>query len=370
MLKRLVPLAPVAVTLLVAALAIVPAGAQVLEQVLVRVNGEVVTKTQFEARQVAELRQRPELANVTPGSVELQRAVAEVTPELILETVDELLLVQRAREQGMALSDQQFNQIVTNIKDANDLHDEAKFEEALRQEGLTMTQLRQTIERGMLADQIRRTEVFEKINVTDAEARAYYEANRLAFTTPAQITLREILLEVPVTDRGVNVALDDEVRAQAEALRQRVLAGESFATLAGEHSAAASRANGGLIGPLSREDLAAQLQAMIDGLEVGEVTDVLRTTRGYQLLLLDSRTDSVARPFQDAYADISRSVASQKAEREMYRYLDRLREQANIVWRNDELQRAYEHALTERRAELRALEAAGPGGLPMAAGAR
>jgi peptidyl-prolyl cis-trans isomerase SurA len=366
--RRALPLP--ANTLLVGLILVAPLGAQVLEQVLVRVNGEVVTKTQFETRQVAELRQRPELANVTPGSLDLQRAVAEITPELILETVDELLLVQRAREQGMALSDQQFNQIVTNIKDANDLHDDAKFEEALRQEGLTMTQLRQTIERGMLADQMRRTEVFEKISVTDAEARAYYEANRVAFTTPAQITLREILLEVPETDRGVNVAVDDEVRARAEDLRRRVGTGESFATLAGEYSAAASRANGGLIGPLSREDLAPQLQAMLDGMEVGDVTDVLRTPRGYQLLMLDSRTESVARPFQDAYADISRQVASQKAEREMYRYLDRLREQANIVWRNDELRRAYEQALGERRTELRALEAAGPGGRAAATAGR
>ena len=44
--------------------------AEILEQVLVKVNGEIITKTEFEARQVAELRNRPELANASPASPE------------------------------------------------------------------------------------------------------------------------------------------------------------------------------------------------------------------------------------------------------------------------------------------------------------
>ena len=74
--------------------------AEILEQVLVKVNGEIITKTEFEARQVAELRNRPELANASPASLELQKAIAEITPDLILSAVDELLLVQRGRESG------------------------------------------------------------------------------------------------------------------------------------------------------------------------------------------------------------------------------------------------------------------------------
>ena len=40
----------------------VPLGAEIIEQVLVKVNGEIISKTEFENRQVAELRNRPELA--------------------------------------------------------------------------------------------------------------------------------------------------------------------------------------------------------------------------------------------------------------------------------------------------------------------
>src|SRR6188508_3598575 len=103
MLKQLVVAASVA-----AVLATIPLQAEIVEQVVVKVNGEIITKTEFEARQVAELRNRPEFANSSPAGADLQRAVAEITPDLILAAVDELLLVQRGRENGFALGDAQF----------------------------------------------------------------------------------------------------------------------------------------------------------------------------------------------------------------------------------------------------------------------
>jgi peptidyl-prolyl cis-trans isomerase SurA len=327
----------------------VSAQTEILEQVLVRVNGELLTKSEFENRQVSELRQRPELAGATIGGPELQRAIAEITPELILEVVDEMLLVQRGREQGWSLGDEQFNQIVTNIKTANNLEDEERFREALRQEGMTMADLRRNLERQMLASQVQRQEVFDKVSVREEEALEYYQSHQEEFTTPSQITLREIFLEVPTTDRGVNVAVDDEARALAEGLHKRLLDGEPFPRLAGEYSAAPSKANGGLIGPLSSEDLAPQLRTMLDGMQVGDVTDVLRTPRGYQILMLESRTETLVRPFDDARTDISRRVAELKATNELLKYLERLREQASIVWRNDELRKAYDQALSKRR---------------------
>ena len=90
--------------------------AEILEQVLVNVNGDILTKTDFEQRQIVLLRQRPELANVTPESPALVRAISEITPGLILDAVDELLLIQRGRELGLTLGDEQFQSILTNIK--------------------------------------------------------------------------------------------------------------------------------------------------------------------------------------------------------------------------------------------------------------
>lgn len=334
---------------LVMASSIAPVAAEVLEQVLVKVNGDIISKTEFEARQVSALRNRPELANATPASLELQKAIAETTPDLILDAVDELLLVQRGRELGYAMSDQQFNQIVGNIKESNNLQDEARFQEALKQEGLTMADLRRNLERQMLVTQVQRADLMAKLSVTEDEARTYYEAHRQEFTTPSEVTLREILIEVPTSDRGVNVAQDDEMRAKADEVRKRLLAGEPFPRLAADESAAPSKANGGLIGPIRAEELALPLQQTLEKLKIGDITEVLRTQRGYQILKLESRTETRIRTFEDARGDIGEKVMQQKLAGERQRYLDRLRAQATITWRNAELEKAYEQALTRRR---------------------
>ncbi|MGH9253942.1 MAG: peptidylprolyl isomerase [Vicinamibacterales bacterium] len=346
MLKRILT-----VTLL-ATFAAVPAAAQIIEQVLVNVNGDILTKTEFEQRQVAVLRTRPELANVTPESPELKRAIAEVTPQLILDAVDELLLIQRGRELGLALGDEQFKSIVENIKKSNNIDSEEQFQAALKQEGMTMPDLRRALERQMLASEAQRRDVVDKISVTETEARTYYESHKQEFTTPSEITLREILIDVPVTDRGVNVAEDDASKAEAEEIRKRLLAGEPFARLSAEHSDAASKANGGLIGPIKHDELAEALQARLDTMKVGDLTEVLRTQRGYQILKLESRTDTQVRSFDDARGDISNKVAAEKSAGERMKYLERLRGQATITWRNDELKRAYEQALVGRRKAL------------------
>jgi len=337
---------------LLTVLASAPIGAEIIEQVLVNVNGDILTKTEFEQRQIAVLRTRPELGNVTPDSPELRKAISEVTPQLILDAVDELLLIQRGREMGLALGDEQFNSILDNIKKSNNLEDDAQFQAALKQEGMTMADLRRQLERQMLASEAQRRDVVDKISVTEAEAQAYYEARKGEFTTPSEITLREIFIEVPVTDRGVNVAEDDAAKAEAEAIRKRLLAGEPFPQLAAEASDAPSKANGGLIGPIKRDELAEALQKMLDPMKVGDLTTVVRTPRGYQILKLESRTETKIRTFDEARSDISNKVGETKITGERMKYLERLRAQATITWRNDELKKAYEVALAARQKAL------------------
>jgi len=344
MLKRYVACAAV----LCAVTAVTRIRAEILEQVLVKVNGDIITKTEFELQQVQKLRNQPGLSNVSPTSPELQKAIAEVTPNLILEMVDTLLLVHRGRELGYAMGDEQFKNVLDNIKKQNNIATEEHFQQALRESGMSLPDLRQEIERNMLVQKVQQADVMEKISVTEEESRTYYESHRSEFTTPAEITLREIFIEVPQDERGVNVAADDAGREKAEDVRHRLLAGEPFARLAAEMSAAPSKANGGLVGPLKEEDLAPALQKQINAMKVGDISEVMRVARGYQVLKLESRSETKSRSFEDAREDISRRVADRKMQGELMKYLDRLREQSTIVWKNDELKKAYDVALQQR----------------------
>jgi peptidyl-prolyl cis-trans isomerase SurA len=333
-------------------IALIPARAEIIEQVLVKVNGDIITKTELEQRQIAVLRQRPEFANASPENEELKKAIAEITPELILAAVDELLLIQRGHELGYTLGDEQFKNIVENIKKENKIETEEQFQAALKQENLTMPELRKSLEKQMLVSRVQQNEVMGKIAVTEGEAKAYYEAHKRQFTTPSAITLREILVEVPATEKGVNAAQDDEAKAKAEDIRKRVLNGEPFARLAGDLSDAPSKANGGLIGPINRDEIAPALQKLIDSLKSGDITELIRTQRGYQLLKLESRTEEKIKTFDEAREDISDKVAEEKRRGELQKYLEKLRAQAIIQWKNEELRKAYEQALAGRKQKL------------------
>src|SRR5687768_11037700 len=91
-----------AVALLLALAAGLSAQSDNLEQILVKVNGDIITKGDLEQRQIAALRQAS--PNFRPNSDdELRKALAEATPDVIVNAVDELLLVQRGRELGYSL---------------------------------------------------------------------------------------------------------------------------------------------------------------------------------------------------------------------------------------------------------------------------
>ena len=74
-------------------------------------------------------------------------------------------------------------------------------------------------------------------------------------------------------------------------IRRRVTTGgENFEKVAGEISDSPSKANGGLIGPLSVNDIAPDLRKLIEKMKAGEVSEPIRITRGYQLLKLETIT--------------------------------------------------------------------------------
>jgi peptidyl-prolyl cis-trans isomerase SurA len=277
----------------------------------------------------------------------LKKALAEVTPLVIVDAVDELLMVQRGKELGYTMSAEQFNGIVENIKKENKIENDEQLQAALKQEGMTMADLRRQLERTMLVQRVQQMEVMQKLQVTDTELRAYYDAHKDEFGTVPQVTLREITINVPVSAQGVNVAQDDEAKAKAEEVRAKIIAGEAFARLAADYSDSGSKANGGLVGPLAKSDLSEELQKAIGGLKTGGVTPVLRTQRGYQIIKIENLQDSTIKPFEDAKGEVADKIANSKRGVEYQKFIAKLRTEAIIDWKNDEIKKAYEVGLQQ-----------------------
>jgi peptidyl-prolyl cis-trans isomerase SurA len=341
-------------TLLVAAACVLawgPLAAQtsqplVIEQVLVKVNGDIITKSELEERQIAALRQR----NIDPETLkndeQLKKALGDVTPQILVNAIDEMLLLQLGKEKGLHLSDEQFNRWLSAMRKEQSLDDDKKFEQALKQEGMTLSDVRRNVERQFLLQEVQRDEFGGKLQITEEEARQYYLAHQQEFIEPATITLREIFIEVPTTNRQgqamLNVGQDDLAAKRAEAIRARVAGGEDFAKVAAEESSSASKANGGLIGPFNVSELSADLHKQLDKMKPGEITQPIRAARGYQILKLESTKASAQRPFDGVRDLVAERVYNERSRSEMRKFLDRVRRQAIIVWKNDELRKAYE----------------------------
>ena len=202
----------------------------------------------------------------------------------------------------------------------------------------------------MIINRVQQQDVMDKISVTESESAAYFAAHKDQFTTPAAVTLREILVSVPdrapegtasAGQAGVNVGLDEEAKIKAEALRHRITGGEDFATLAAASSDAPSKANGGLIGPVNPEEMSAAARRR-EGLKVGDTTQPIRTQRGYQIIKLESRSETVVPQLEQVRNQVADRVFREKGRPEMLKYMKKLRDQAIIEWKNDELRKAFE----------------------------
>jgi peptidyl-prolyl cis-trans isomerase SurA len=331
-----------------------PMQGEILEQVLVKVNGEIITKTELEAKQIAALRDRinsPINAEALKSDEALKKALLEVTPDLLVSAIDELLLTQLGREKGYKLSEEQFQAWLENMRKTNNLQDEQKFQAALKQEGMTLADLRKQVDRAFLVDRVRQDEVGQKLTITEEEARQYYLAHKNEFVEPASVTLREIFVEVPTAkqggEEGVNVGAEDEAKKKADGARARVAAGEDFGKVAAEVSDSASKANGGLIGPLPLADVSDALRQTLESMKPGDVTPPTRNARGFQILKLEAMTAADPQPFEAVRDLVADKVYEARAQSEMRKFLARIRSQAIIEWKNQDLKKLYEQRIAQ-----------------------
>jgi peptidyl-prolyl cis-trans isomerase SurA len=321
--------------------------AEIIEQILVKVNGEIFTKSDLETRQVQVLRQRGEEIDLKsdPTDVQLRKALDGITPQILVDVIDEMLVVQRGKELGYKLTDEQFKSVLENIKKENKIESEEQWQAALKQENMTLADLREQLEHQMIVSRVQQNEVIGKIGVSEEEARKYFDSHPGEFTTPPAVTLREILVAVTNDGKTLNVASDEAAREKANTIRARSMAGESFEKLAADLSDAPSRANAGLIGPIGLDEVAPDLRGLIDRMKVGEITPTIRTARGYQILKLESKAQAQTVPFDQARDKISGLLFTDKRREEFQKYLEKLRSQAIIEWKNADVERAYKQGL-------------------------
>lgn len=327
----------------------------IIQRVLVKVNGEAFTQTDLEQKQTEALAAKNQQSDVKTAETDavLQRELQQITPSIIVAAVDDMLLVQKARELGYKLSDDQYQKFIDSLKADNHIPDDAAFDKALAEQGMTKDQLRKNYEENYLKQAVQQSEIMSHAQMTDQEARQYYTAHLAEFMTPAKVVLREILIAVPTEGAGgqasFNAGADETARDKANAIHDRLMKGEDFTKVAAEVSDSPSKANGGLIGDVNENDMSDTLRPMIDALKPGDITPPIRTQRGYQILKLDSRSPQQPKPFDDVREAIAQKIYEQRVDGETQKYLDKVRTGALIEWKDQNLEDIYDKQLSDMK---------------------
>jgi peptidyl-prolyl cis-trans isomerase SurA len=326
----------------------------VLEQIIVKVNGDILTKTDLEGMQIQALQDAGKSAK-TPQDLEndatLKAALDQITPQLLVNAVDLLLIVQRGRELGFRMTDDQFNHFVQQLKADNHITTDDQLIAGLKQQNMTYEQFRERVEQQAIKQQVEQQEIMPRLNLTESEAREYYTTHPQEFQKPATATIREILIAVPIDTRNgqqtVNAGAMDAALAKITAIRARITGGEDFAKVASEVSDAPSKANGGMTGAIDLSQLNPRLKEIISQLKPGEVSDPVQTARGYELYKLESMSAPSLEPFENVREAISDKVYTERVDSEEKKYAEKLRGDALIEWKDEALRKLYDQRLAE-----------------------
>ena len=283
----------------------------VIERVMARVNGQIVTLSEFEARQMAAV----QAARVPEGDIE--SFLRQNNARLLEEAMEELLLVDRAAALGLKLRPEYLDQVIEDIKKEQNIASEEEFLAQLKREGLTKEALRRNIERSVIVRQVRARDVDPKAQVSEADVQTEYERRKASdFTRKATVHLMEIVVK------------GDGAAATANTLVARLKKGEDFETLAREQSTSASRAAGGDLGRVEPADLNPALSAAIADLRPGEVSAPVGVDGSYWILKVRERLADEVTAFDQVKERIQEEMSRVRFEKIYGDYIADLKKNA------------------------------------------
>ncbi|AFN78119.1 SurA N-terminal domain-containing protein [Stutzerimonas nitrititolerans] len=328
--------------------------------------------------------------------------------------IDRTLLLQGARDADFAFSQAALDQLILQTPEfaVDGVFNAARFDQVIQQMGYTRMQFRQLLEQEMLIGQLRagisgsgfvtdqqierfaqlerQTRDFASITVaadssavqvSDEEARQYYEANTERFRSPEQVVLEYVELnkeayfdEVDASEeelqelyrqqignlaeqrRAAHILIevdgtsDAEAKAQLEEIAAQLAAGGDFATLAKEHSDDPGSANeGGDLGYAGPGVYDPAFEDALYALKEGQVSAPVRSEFGWHLIKLLGVQSPEVPSFESMKPELERELKAQQVEQ---RFVEVTKELENLAFESADLEQpAQELGLTVKTTE-------------------
>ena len=298
----------------------------VVEEIIARVNNDVITMSDY---QKADEQLREEVAHDCQGCPQekLMAEFKDQQKDLLRGLIDQSLMVQRAKDMGISVESDVIKRL-DEVRVQNHMNSLEELEKAVEGSGLAWEDYKTTIRNGLLTQEVVRREVGSHINIGNDEVKKYYDAHPQEFTRPEQVVLSEIFLST----EGKSPEEVESVQKKAEDLRNRVMKGDEFSEIAKRYSeGSTAKDRGGELGTFPKGELDQKLEEVVFKMEKGQVTDVIQTKTGFEVLKVENHFQAGLQPVDKVENEIMNRLYMQKMEPQMRDYLGQLREESYVM---------------------------------------
>ncbi len=291
----------------------------VVEDVVAHVNDLIISRSDVERAEQA-LVEEDKQTNATPADA------AERQKNLLRDMIDKQLLLSRGKELGIN-ADAEVIRRLDEIRKQNHLETMEDLERAARSQGVSFEDFKAGIRDNIITQMVVRDEVGRRLQMTQGQVQAYYEAHKQDFAQPEQIKLSEILIPTPADANDAAVA---QAQAKAEGLAAQLKAGSDFSELAKANSGGPTAAQGGELGMYKRGALGQVLEDQTFNLQPGQWTAPIRTKQGFVILKVTEHQAAGVAPLKDVEPQVQEAMYTEAMQPALRTYLTKLREDAYI----------------------------------------
>jgi peptidyl-prolyl cis-trans isomerase SurA len=313
----------------------------IVDEIIARVNDQIITRADFEKAKTAQLE---ELKQRFPA--DWQAKWNQGQKEILRDLIDQQLLLEKGKELGITGETETVKRL-NEMRRQMGLASMEELEEAAKKQGVAFEDFKEQIRIGVVTQQVIGQEVGSRIRITDEEVQQFYKQHEKDLEGPEEVNLSEIMISThppkPAAENGQTGANEQEKPApedpatvaeaekKADAAEQVLKEGKiSFEDLAKKISQGPTAAQGGPLGAFKRGELAKELEAATFSLKAGEFTKPIRTRQGFLILKVNSHRSAGVPPLKEVENKIKEAIYSQKLEPAARAYLTKLREQAYI----------------------------------------
>jgi len=326
------------------------AGQQVVEEIIARVNNQIITRSEF-LRSKDQV--RDEIKQQDPNNAD--KIFAEREKDVLRDLIDQQLLLEKGKDLGITGD-------TDLIKQLDEMRKEMKLDtledlekEAVKQ-GVSWEDFRQNMRNKIITQKVVGEEVGSHLSLNKDEEQQFYDDHKNELERPEAVRLSEILIApkpvaapapaaadpnapagVPApaaTDEGARQAAEAAAVAAAEAkandLLTQIRAGAAFEDIAKKYSDGSSAAEGGELGVFERGKLAKEIEDKTFAMKAGDVTDVIRTRQGFVILKVNEHQMAGVPPLKEVLPRIENALYYEKLQPALRAYLTKLREDAYI----------------------------------------